>query len=373
MIGTVLQVLVLVLVPAAALYLEKRVRLVGVLGAVAVCYLIGFAIGNTPGVSVDPNVAMDVSTAAVALAIPLLSFSLDFVGWLRLAPRTVLAFSWAVLGVCVATAIAAPMFADRVPESAKVAGMLVGVYTGGTPNLAAVGKMLGVSSETFVMVNAADVMVSAPYFLFLVTFGPKVFLRFLRASEAREPSDVDEGASNRVRPVDVGMGLVLAIMAVAVGVFVSGFAAGAIPEEAVAILVITTVAIAFSFHPRVRALEGTFEAGNYILLVFCVAIGIIADFAEVVRSSLWIVAYVTVVVVIALTVHLVLCRVTRVDRDTTIITSTAALFGPAFIGPVAVRLGNRDIFVSGLMSGLVGYAVGNYLGLFVAWLLGGLS
>ena len=53
-----------------------------------------------------------------------------------------------------------------------------------------------------------------------------------------------------------------------------------------------------------------------------------------------------------------------------LVTSTAALFGPAFIGPVSVRLGNRPIFVSALMSGLVGYAVGNYLGLLVAWLLG---
>jgi uncharacterized membrane protein len=68
-------------------------------------------------------------------------------------------------------------------------------------------------------------------------------------------------------------------------------------------------------------------------------------------------------------VHVALCRLSRIDRDTTVITSTAALFGPAFIGPVSVRFGNRAVFVSGLMSGLVGYAVGNYLGLLVAWML----
>jgi uncharacterized membrane protein len=52
-----------------------------------------------------------------------------------------------------------------------------------------------------------------------------------------------------------------------------------------------------------------------------------------------------------------------------VVVNMLALFGPAFVGPVSVRLGNRAIFVSGLMSGLVGYAVGNYLGLFVAWIL----
>jgi len=42
------------------------------MGSVALCYLIGFVVGNTPGVPVDSKLAMDLSTASVALAIPLL-------------------------------------------------------------------------------------------------------------------------------------------------------------------------------------------------------------------------------------------------------------------------------------------------------------
>jgi uncharacterized membrane protein len=52
-----------------------------------------------------------------------------------------------------------------------------------------------------------------------------------------------------------------------------------------------------------------------------------------------------------------------------LITSTAGIFGPAFIGPVAERLRNREVIVPGLTCGLVGYAIGNYLGFAVAWLL----
>jgi uncharacterized membrane protein len=367
-IGTVLETVFYLLVPAAALWLEKRSRIVAFVGPVALCYVIGFAIGNTPGLRPDSQLALHLSTASVALAIPLLLFSLDFRGWLRQAPQTLLAFLWVVLAVCIATAIARPMFADHVAESASVAGMLVGVYTGGTPNLAAVGKALGVSNETFVMVNAADVLVSAPYFLFLITIGPSVFGRVLRATA------IEEGATEtkldpRSRPSQVLAGAALALVCVAVGVASSAMSPPGIPEEAVAILTITTAAIALSFSARVRALRGTFEAGNYILLIFCVTIGTIADFGEVLESSGWIVAYVAAVIFLSLALHVALCRLSGIDRDTTVITSTAALFGPAFVGPIAVRLGNPGIFVSGLMSGLVGYAVGNYLGLFVAWLL----
>lgn len=369
MIGTALQVAFFVLVPAAAIWLEKRIRIVSVLGSVALCYVIGFVIGNLPGAPVDSQLAMNLSTASVALAIPLLLFSLDFAGWLRQAPRTLLAFAWVVVAVCIATALARPLFADRVEDSAKVAGMLVGVYTGGTPNLAAVGKALGVTSETFVMVNAADVLVSAPYFLFLITLGPGVFGRILKLPEV-SADDMEPPQASVVRSSHVAAGIALAVICVGLGVGASSLLPPVIPEEAIAILVITTSAIAFSFVPRARALQGTFEAGNYILLIFCVTIGTIADFGEVVRSSIWIVAYVATVIFTSLILHIGLCKLSGIDRDTTVITSTAALFGPAFIGPVAVRLKNRSVFVSGLMSGLVGYAVGNYLGLLVAWLLG---
>ena len=369
MIATALQAVFYVLVPAGALWLEKHVRIVAVLGSVALCYVIGFIIGNTPGLPVDSALAMELSTVSVAFAIPLLLFSLDFRGWLKQAPQTLLAFFWVVVAVCVATAIARPIFAERVEDSAKVAGMLVGVYTGGTPNLAAVGKALGVSNETFVMVNAADVLVSAPYFLFLITVGPRFFGRILGMPERSDAGDDRAAPTRSVRPAHVAVGFALALVCVGVGLAVSKLSPLGIPAEAVAILAITTTAIAFSFSSRVRSLEGTFEAGNYVLLIFCVTIGTIADFAEVIRSSVWIIAYVATVIVTALVVHVALCKLSRIDRDTTVITSAAALFGPAFIGPVSVRLGNRATFVSGLMSGLVGYAVGNYLGLLVAWVL----
>jgi len=366
--GTISQLAFFLLMPAAALWLEKHVRVVAVMGSVALCYIIGIVVGNTPGVAVDSRLAIDLSTAAVALAIPLLLFSLDFFGWLRQAPRTLLAFLWVVVAVCAASAIAAPIFSEHIEDGAKIAGMLVGVYTGGTPNLAAVGKALGVSNETFVAVNAADVLVSSPYYLFLITLGPRVFGRLLPAP-APEQAAPEVEQSAETRPAQLLIGVTLAIVCVGLGVGASKLSPAGIPEEAVAILGITTAAIAFSFHPRVRALEGTFEAGNYILLIFCVSIGTIADLGEVIRSSGWIVAYVATVIFTSLTIHVALCRLSGIDRDTTVITSTAALFGPAFIGPVSVRLGNRAVFVSGLMSGLVGYAVGNYLGLLIAWLL----
>ena len=359
-----LQVAFLVAVPAVALRVEKHVE---ALGAVAICFLTGMAMGNVPWISIDQEVAVRLSSVAVALAIPLLLFSLDLRAWLARAPRAVLAFAWAMVAACLATTITLPFFAARIPESPKVAGMLVGTYTGGPPNLAAVGTMLGVDSATLVMVNAADALVSAPYFVFLITVGPAFFGKVLPASEVgAESSPAPKGQNAGVS--DMLIGLALAGVVVALGMGASRAVAGVFSEDIVAILVVTTIAIALSFHRGVRGLRGSFQVGNYILLVFCVAVGSISNFGEVVSSSIWIVAYVVAVVLLALAIHLGLCRASKIDRDTTIITSAAAVFGPAVIGPVSLHLGNRRVFVSGLMASLVGYAVGNYLGLAIAWL-----
>ena len=78
--------------------------------------------------------------------------------------------------------------------------------------------------------------------------------------------------------------------------------------------------------------------------------------------------YCAFVMVGSILLHYLLAFFFRIDRDTTIITSTAAIYGPAFVGPIAEVLKNRAVVISGLTTGLVGYAVGNYLGLGLAYL-----
>ena len=51
------------------------------------------------------------------------------------------------------------------------------------------------------------------------------------------------------------------------------------------------------------------------------------------------------------------------------ITSTALICSPPFVPVIAGAIKNREIIVSGLTVGIIGYAIGNYLGFIVAELL----
>jgi hypothetical protein len=87
------------------------------------------------------------------------------------------------------------------------------------------------------------------------------------------------------------------------------------------------------------------------------------------RTAPALVLWVGVVIFGSMTLHLLLAALFRIDTDTVIITSVAAICSPPFVPLVAGALHNREIIVGGLTSGIIGYALGNYLGITCALVL----
>ena len=369
----VVQLLLIVSLPGLVLYLSKHIKLIDYISPVLVCYLLGMAMANQPFTTLNTELSMTACSVTVALAIPLLLFSVDILGWLRLAKQTVLSFALCVLSVLMISTLAFFLFRDHIADAAKISGMLVGVYTGGTPNMAAIGRALGVRPEVFVQLNSADILTAAVYLPLLFAVAPKVLGKLLPPfprSESVPNQEETEPISKQVSKPDIAKALGLAVTVVALGAGLGML----FPEdlrEALTILAITTLAVAASFHPAIRRWRGSHETGLYILLCFCIAIGSTAHWEKMQESVGVVLGFTSVVMFGSALLHFALASLFRIDRDTAIITSTAAVFGPAFIGPVASVLKNREVMVSGIASGLVGYAVGNYLGLGLAWVLSG--
>jgi uncharacterized membrane protein len=369
------QVLVLVGFPGLALLAARYLKPVAWVGPVVVCYAVGILLGNTPGLALQTKVSLSVSEAAVPLAIPLLLFSTDVPRWARLARSTLLSFVLACVSAMVGASVVGLAVADRSDEWWKMSGMLVGVYTGGTANMNAVGLALKVREETFILLNTADIVVCSAYLLFLVTVAQRVVQSFL--PRFPNPTGWDEGGTEeaqqgslltweRIRGMALSFLLAAAIAGVSVGA--SKAVLGGIEAPAV-LLLITTLALVASFRPEVRHLPGSAALGDYALLVFCVAVGTLANARQLQETGLFVFGFCAAVVALSVGLHFALAALFRIDADTVLITSTATIFGPAFIGPVARALRNRELVVSGLTTGLMGFAVGTYLGLAVAWLL----
>jgi uncharacterized membrane protein len=370
----VVQVVACVLLPALALWLAARSKVVKTVGPVVVCYAVGLIVANAPGVHLDAKTSENVASVAVPLAIPLLLFGSDVRAWLKLARPLLLSFVIACVAAVLSAGAVAWVFQKLTPDWWRIAGMLVGVYVGGTANMSAVGQALGASSEVFVLVSGADLMAGGAWLLVLLTVAQRVLLLFMKpfaAAPHEGPFEHgDEGEASFTRKHLGRMAAALGLAAAMVGV-----SAGASwltlhrVDAGLVFLLLTALGIGASFSPWVRALEGGEDVGEYSLLVFCVAMGAMADLRQLSGSSLVLFSLVACTMVLTIAVHVVLCRLAGLDADTTLIASTATIYGPPFVGPVAAALKNKALVGPGLAMGLAGIALGTPLGMATGWVL----
>jgi uncharacterized membrane protein len=315
----------------------------------------------------------------VALSIPLMLFSADLRNWRVMGRKAGLSIVLAGLAVTVVVAVGHVAFRGVVPRTPELAGLLVGVYTGGTPNLAAIRTALEVDSSIYVTVHTADVVVGGLYILFIITAAKPLFSKFLLpfVAEGIEPQEVP--GNRGVAAAFSRIGLPKTLKAFGIAVLLVGASVGLaelLPAEwtsVAVILLLTTFAIGASFVRRVRELDTSFSLGEYIVLIFCAVVGSMADVGQILSASPGILLFVAYTVLCSLLLHLVLARMFRIDVDTMLVTSTAAICSPPFVGMVAVSIGNRTVIAAGITAGILGYAVGNYLGVATGVLLRSLA
>lgn len=364
--------------PAIIIFALSRIRFLGFLNPIIACYIIGIAVGNT-GIlpeAASPTLST-MATAAVAISIPLMLFSVNLARLKKIAGTAGISMVLAVIAIIAASFICHILFRGKIEDGWKIAGLVVGVYTGGTPNIAAIRTGLQVKPSVYIAVNTSDIFLSGIYLLFVVTLAKPLIGKLLRpfAAKAVSETGVDgaytEGSyedipkkGNRL-PLLGALGLALAVAAV-------GFAVSlVIPGEfssVVAILTITTLAIGLSMVPAVRKIRLSFKLGEYIILIFCLVVGSTADIRQFITVAPQIILYVAIALFGSVVLHALLCKLFKVDVDTMIITSTSAICSPPFVGMAAAAIKNKAIVAAGISTGIIGFAIGNYLGILLAQL-----
>jgi uncharacterized membrane protein len=324
------------------------------------------------------------TTIAIPLAFPLLLFSLNVRKWLKYAKTGFISMILALISVVVIITSGFFIFRDIVPETWKVAGMLVGVYTGGTPNMASLSVALDVDPNLFLMTNTYDIIIGAITLIFFITAGPGVFrailppFKFLGNSSGADQA-VAEAESfedysgmfkkDHVLPLLKALGFSMLIAAVSAGI------AMLFPENSftpAAILLITTLAIVASLIPWINRIEKSFQLGMYFVLVFSFAFASMADLSKMFNIGyLGLFGYVFYAYFGSLLLHLLLSRIFRVNADDYLITTTAFIYSPPFVPVVAAALKNKEVIITGITVGIIGYIIGNYLGVGLGFFLKG--
>ena len=378
-----LLVLFYLLVSAIIVVLCNRFKWMNNVGAILWAYAIGLLIGSLHLLPEgSAKVQSSLADIAVPLAIPLLLFSLDFRRWIKLAKTTFLSMLTALVGVVAAISIGFFLFKGGIPEANKIAGMLSGVYSGGTPNMFALKTALNVENNVFILTQTYDMVICAVYLMLLMSVGQRllhlVLPRFKKTemknkidpeftAEAEFDSFIGFFRKEIFWPAIGALGVSALIMAIGIG------AMTITPQNSkmiVIILTITTLGLAASFIPKINRIKKSFQLGMYLIVVFSMAIASMADIQMLFSMTSNLFFFVLIAVFGSFVIQVLLSSLLKIDADTTIITSTALVFSPPFVPVVAGALKNKEVIISGITVGLIGYALGNYLGISISYLLG---
>ena len=306
-----------------------------------------------------------------------------------------------------------------VDGAAKIGGLLTGSYTGGTINMAALKTMLGVSDSTYLLLNSYDMAIGFIFLVFLMSVGIKLFRRIIgnnktladriigRIENTREivkekvelkirndkvklksklkeklPENIaarlnlddqkeNPDEQNPYKGLGTKNGIKVLGVLVAVSLVVCGlsfliqlpFSNSGEINMTIFILALTTISIGASFIPNLRSLPYSYDVGMYSIYIFSMVVASMADVRNFDFSGgLGALGYLAFAVFVSLFIQSLLSRMLHLDADTTVIGSVALLCSPPFVPMIAAAMRNRRVLTAGLAIGIVGYAVGTYLG-----------
>lgn len=360
------------------------------IGTVVLAYAVGIILALSGACSFEVGTAAAatfgkvqslIMSVAVPLAIPLMLFNCDFKLWTKALPKTIWALVGGVAAVVISVVTGYLIFRNQgVPEIETVSAMMTGIYTGGTMNFNALGASLGVDKSVMAIVLAFEMVLTTPYIFFIIGGGYKIFRKILPYEDVtrrgrKDSADIPTGDVENYRGMfkkgNVGgmfLGLGLSVLFLAVGAGLSLLITGKL-NELVVILTITTLAIIASFFKKVRELPKTFELGMFFILIFSVIVASLFDIHSLNGGAMMIGALVAWIMVMSALIHLAFCRAMKVSGDLFTVGQVALLCSPPFVPPVVGAMKNKKVLLSGIVIGLVGYAIGTYLGVAIAWLL----
>ena len=241
--------------------------------------------------------------------------------------------------------------------------------------MAAVSTILAIPEATFIQTNLADMAICGVYLALLMTVFHR-FLSFILPKYIYTTSSLihEEGNISENKPLffdlkSIAIGLLLALCVLLISVGIS-FAVYQKVVDIVIILGVSILGIAASFYRPIQQLPLTNDTGQYLLLIFCLMLGTLTDFSALFTYSWHIYVFMACNVFGSITLHIFFAYLFKIDADTMLITSTAGIFGPPFIPPVAKVMRNPEIVFSGMVTAILGIVIGTMMGILASWIVG---
>ena len=368
---------IMMLIPVVFIGLEKKTgwKLFDIFPPIIWIFVAPIVMSSLNVIPNESPVYSNFKAFAVPLFIILMLLDVDLRATIKIAFRSMGVVILGSFGVVIGGMVAFFLLRNHLgPEAWRGFGALVGSWIGGTGNMAAVAEAVSTPPTLMGIVVLADTFIFILYFplLFAAKRWSKPFARFARVTE--EQSENTYKAVNELKPKSKEVNYLNVLVLLGVGFLliwiverISGYLPvlpGIFTEKTWEILILTTSGLILA-TTRFRNVPGTSALSMALVYTYLSMIGAQADLAQAATAPYFMLAG-----IICMIVHLLLvvlgARLFKVDVHMAAIASVAAIGGAAS-APVVAAYHRKELIPIAILLALVGYALGNYLGLAAAY------
>jgi uncharacterized membrane protein len=369
---------VITMIPVFFVWLEKRVdwKIFDILPPIIWIFLTPIFLSNLNVIPKSTPIYTTFRSFAVPMFIVLMLLDINIREVIKVAWRGAGVMVLGSFGIVIGAAISFYLFKSGLPENTwRGYGALAGSWIGGTGNLAAVAESLDTPGEMVGMVVLVDNFVYVVYFPIILTCKrwAERFNRFTGVSQRdidqfkHATADIEE-KSHEVHFTDVLTLVGVAFAAMLIANRLAGFFPALPPvltQSTWAILLVTTIGIALS-GTALRKVPGTMPVAMTLTYMYMTMMGAQADLTKI-GGAQWFLAAGFICIAVHFVFIIVGARLFRIDVSMAAVSSVSAVGGAAS-APVAAAVHSEKLVPVSIMLALIGYGLGNYLGVLTAWL-----
>ncbi len=313
-------------------------------------------------------------TYLVPLAIALFLLKADLIKVFTEGGRVLLAFTIGAIGAGLGAVIGAFIF-DLGPHEPAIAAIYSATYIGGSLNFVAVAEAVRLDDASeLAAALAIDNILGVGFIICMNFVAGWAFLkkRFPWRLESVWGSAEGEGASEGGQGYTFA-NLLTAIALAAAVVAASTSLAAYLGFETYSLLFITVAMTLVATVGRrfVSGLRGEDIVAMIFMYLFFAIIGVGADLNAMLNSAPGLFLEVLMIFAVHLIFIFIAGAALKLNYAEIITASLACIAGPPIAAAIAILMNWRNLVAPGIMTGILGYIVGNFVGIGIFRLIGG--
>jgi uncharacterized membrane protein len=354
---------------AATRLLENRFEWVKTITSAGLCTIVGIAVANAGIIPHTSPVHDGVNEYGIPFAIVLVILGSRLSDLKRAGRRILIAYGLAALGSFAGSLIASLLFFRWIgPETWKLGGMFTGAFIGGGMNFVAVGHGIDISPGLFAGATVVDNLSTVPWMLAQIALATRLARYYAKPSSQGNGGPQEDPrkywTSTTLNITDLAVLTALPLGAL----WITGYLTSAFPRVP-EVIWLTSIALILAQLPFTRKLKGAAVLAYFALHLFFIVIGTASNISEVAKAGPAIALYMILIMLIHALVVYGGGWLLGLDLPSVTIASQAAIGGPDSALAIAMALKWGNLVTPGIIVGIFGYAVGNYLGFGCAYLL----